>query len=48
MSDQQLLYAAVALGVTALVVIAAVVATFFTVEQRTVAVVQRFGWDAST
>ena len=40
MFDQLLIYAAVALGI---IVIAALLSTFFTVEQRTVAIVQRFG-----
>ena len=37
------LYAAVPLGIAALAGIAALVSTFFTVEQRTVAIVQRLG-----
>ena len=37
------LYAAVPLGIAALAGIAAMVSTFFTVEQRTVAIVQRLG-----
>ena len=43
MNDPTLPYAAVALGAAALAVIATLVFTFFTVEQRTVAIVQRLG-----
>lgn len=43
MFDYVLIYAAVALGTAALVVIAALMFTFFAVEQRTAAIVQRFG-----
>ncbi len=43
MSDQVLIYTAVALGIPALVALAALVSTFFTVEQRTTAIVQRLG-----
>ena len=40
MLDQVIMYAAIALGIA---VIATLAATFFTVEQRTTAIVQRFG-----
>lgn len=43
MFDQSFPYVAVALGVAALAVIALLVFTFFTVEQRTAAIVQRLG-----
>jgi regulator of protease activity HflC (stomatin/prohibitin superfamily) len=43
MFDHLLIYAAVALGIAAIATIAALVSTFFTVEQRTTAIVQRFG-----
>ena len=43
MFDHVLIYAAVALGIVAIATIAALVSTFFTVEQRTTAIVQRFG-----
>ncbi len=43
MFDQSFPYVAVALGVAALAVIAVLVFTFFTVEQRTAAIVQRLG-----
>jgi regulator of protease activity HflC (stomatin/prohibitin superfamily) len=43
MYDPVLTYAAVALGIAAIAAIAALMATFFTVEQRTAAIVQRFG-----
>lgn len=43
MFDQVPIYAAVALGITAIAALAALASTFFTVEQRTTAIVQRFG-----
>ncbi len=43
MNDPTPPYAAIALGIVALAAIAALVFTFFTVEQRTVAIVQRLG-----
>jgi regulator of protease activity HflC (stomatin/prohibitin superfamily) len=43
MFDHALLYAAVALGIAALAVIATLMTTFFTVKQRTAAILQRFG-----
>ena len=43
MNDPTPPYAAIALGIVALAAIAALIFTFFTVEQRTVAIVQRLG-----
>jgi regulator of protease activity HflC (stomatin/prohibitin superfamily) len=43
MFDHVLTYAAVALGIAAIAAIAVLMSTLFTVEQRTAAIVQRFG-----